>query len=99
MREVDRRLSGHQRVDIVAADAALHLREAGGDLFGFALAEVEHLPQERLWHAIARSGTEIERGAIGEVALDSGDIVPRRAIAQRARAAGIVADHTADGGA
>ncbi|KNX42614.1 hypothetical protein ROTO_09160 [Roseovarius tolerans] len=99
MGEVDGRVAGHQRVDIVAANAALHLRETGSDLIGFARAQIEHLPKQGFGHAVARPGAEIERRPIGEIALDSGDIIPRRAIAQRARAAGIVADHAADRGA
>jgi hypothetical protein len=43
VREVDVVLAGHQRVEIVAADAALHFREPLGDLTGFARADGEQI--------------------------------------------------------
>ena len=43
MREVDVVLARHQRVEIVAADAALHFGKARGDFVGFARADGEQV--------------------------------------------------------
>ena len=99
MGEVDRRVTGHKRVDVVAAHTTLHLGKARGDLAGLTRAKVEHLPQQGFWHAITGTGTEIERRAVGQKTLDPIHVVACRAIAQRAGATGIVADHAANGGA
>ena len=46
MRHVVRRVARHQRIEIVAADAALHFREFLGDLGRLALAEIEHVAKQ-----------------------------------------------------
>ena len=45
MRQVVRRIARHQRIEIVAADAALHLWKPLRYLGGLALAEIEHVPE------------------------------------------------------
>jgi hypothetical protein len=45
MRHVVRRIARHQRIEIVAADAALHLWKPLGYLGGLALAEIEHVAE------------------------------------------------------
>ena len=45
--EIDVVLAGHQRVEIVTADAALHLGEARGDLVGLARADRQQILGER----------------------------------------------------
>ena len=45
MRHVVRRIARHQRIEIVAADAALHLWKPLGYLRGLALAEIEHVTE------------------------------------------------------
>ncbi len=47
VRKIDVVLAGHQRVEIVAADAALHLREARSNLIGFARADRQQILGER----------------------------------------------------
>ena len=47
MRQVVRRIARHQRIEIVAADAALHLWKPLRYLGGLALAEIEHVPKQR----------------------------------------------------
>ena len=45
MRHVVRRIARHQRIEIVAADAALHLWKSLRYLGGLALAEIEHVAE------------------------------------------------------
>ena len=45
MRHVVRRVARHQRIEIVAADAALHLWKPLRYLGGLALAEIEHVAE------------------------------------------------------
>ena len=45
MRHVVRRIARHQRIEIVAADAALHLWKPLRYLRGLALAEIEHVAE------------------------------------------------------
>ncbi len=47
MREVDVVAAGHQRIEIVAADPALHLRETRRDLVGLARAERQEIARQR----------------------------------------------------
>src|SRR5664279_5251146 len=47
MREIDVVLEGHQRVEIVAADATLNFRKARGDFAGFARADGEQILHQR----------------------------------------------------
>ena len=104
MREVDVVLSWHQRVEIVAADAALHFRKPRSDFLGLALADdekvVRELPQHRR-HVVdvAAHRAELGERAIGEQRIDRDDIVAHGAVLQRTAAAGIVARHATDGGA
>ena len=106
MREVEVVASGQQRIEIVAADAALHLREARRDFVGFARADREQIAGERE-HRRMTAEIPPDRAtpdpnfapAIGEDRIDRNDVFARVAVAQRARAAGIVAGHAADGGA
>src|SRR4051794_26519911 len=46
MRHVVRRIAWHQRIEIVAADAALHLWKARSDLLGLARAEGEEIAEQ-----------------------------------------------------
>ena len=46
MREVEVIAAGQQRIQIVAADPALHFREARDDFVGFARAEREQIAGE-----------------------------------------------------
>ena len=108
MGEIERALRpGTQRVDVVAADAALHLRKARGDLVGLARAEREQVAGQRSQRRIRRqiadrsAPTGPKCAALPSASSASIDehVVARVAVAQRARAAGIVAGHAADGGA
>ncbi len=47
MRQIDVVLTGHQRVEIIAANTALHLGETRGDLVGLARADNEQILGER----------------------------------------------------
>ena len=104
MGEIDVVLAGHQRVEIIAADAALHLGEARGDFVGFTRADGEQVlgkrPQRRR-HVIevATDTAEMRQRAVCQHGLDREHVVAHGAVAQRAPAAGIVAGHAADGGA
>jgi hypothetical protein len=46
MRHVVRRIARHQRIEIIAADAALHLWEFFRDLRGLARAEILHVAKQ-----------------------------------------------------
>ncbi len=102
---VDRRI-GRERIEIVAADPALHFRKARRDLVGFAQTDGEQILGERAQLFVRRGvlqagadGAEMRLHSVGEDRVDREDIVAGHAIAQRARPAGIVAGHAADGGA
>ena len=56
MRHVVAAVARHQRIDIIAADAALHLREFVGDLVGLARAERQHVAEQRLTSLSSESG-------------------------------------------
>ena len=106
MREVVDRRVGRERIEIVAADPALHLRKARRDLVGFAQADGEQVLGERaqlfVGRRVLQAGTdeaEMRLLAVGEDRIDREDIVAGDAVAQRPRPAGIVAGHAADGGA
>ncbi len=101
-----RRIARRQRIEIVAADAALHLGKARGDLVGLAGAEIEHVAEQGARAVarieigeIARHLAEAAQRAVGERRLHRQRVVAHGAVAQRAAAAGIVAGHAADGGA
>ncbi len=92
----------HQRVEIVAADAALHLGEARRDFVGLAGADGEQVlrqrPQRRRHVGdVAADAAEMAERAVGQDRLDGDDVVAHGAVAQTAAAAGVVAGHAADG--
>ena len=106
MREVEIVAAGHQRVEIVAADPALHLGKVRFDRVGLARGEREQIARERHERRlprqvgeVARDRTEMRLRAVRQHRVDREHVLARVAVAQRARAAGIVADHAADGGA
>ena len=75
MRQIDVVLAGHQRVEIVAADAALHLGKARGDLVGFARADGEQILGERAQRRrhvvdVAADAAEMRQRAVGQHRLD-----------------------------
>ena len=96
----------HERVEIVAADAALHFRESASRSrrpraarcrAGRAqAAAAASRPEIR---EAGRHRAEMRLGAVGEHRVDRENIVAHRAVAQRAAAAGIVRRHAADRGA
>ena len=71
MREIDVVLAGHQRIEIIAADAALHLGEARGDFVSLARADGEQVlgqrPQRRR-HVVdvAADAAEMRQRAVGQ---------------------------------
>ena len=106
MRHVVRRIARHQRIEIVAADAALHLRKPLGYLRGLAFAEIEHVPEQgkpalgRVHpRQIPRHLAEMQARAVAQRGVHRQRVVAHGAVAQRTAAAGIVAGHAADGGA
>ncbi len=112
VRHVDRavavaaRSRRHQRVEVVAADAALHGGEARLHLAGLAGADREQVGEQGAARVVAGHVGEVgalcaeaRRRAVGEHRVDADDVVAHRAVAQRAAAAGIVAGHAADRGA
>src|SRR4029077_647320 len=101
MRQIDVVAPGNDGVEIVTADAALHLWNAPLDFSGFAAGNRKKIAKKRGRHinaAFARAA-EMRSRAVGEHSVDRDNVFARVAIAQRARAAGIVADHPADRGA
>ena len=106
MRHIVGRVARHQRIEIVAADAALHFRKSLGDFLGLALAQRQHVAKQSRSHLagvgareIARDLAEMQRRAVGERRLHRARVVAHGAISERTPAAGIVAGHAADGGA
>ena len=105
MRHVVRRVAGDQRIEVVAADPALHLWKPFGDFRGFASTERQHVAKQccpRIAVAQRIAGidrAEMQPGAVGECGIHGQCVVAHGAVAQRAPAAGIVAGHAADGGA
>jgi hypothetical protein len=94
--------AGLHHVDVVALHAAQDLRPPRRDLVGLAAHDRVQLRRER---AVAdRAGrdlvarAEAELGAVGEARVDRGHVVHHVAVADRARAARVVARHAADGG-
>ncbi len=94
-----------QCVDVIAADTAQLARKPGGDFLGFGGAQ----PVQAL-HEINDAGRHVAAGIVGHRAktvpravcqdgIDGHHIVGHQAIADRLRAAGIVARHTTDGAA
>ena len=107
MRHVVRRIARHQRIEIVAADAALHLWKS------LAISPRPRARRDRACRgtAQARSAGEFTRArsrgtspkckqrAVGQRRIHRQRVVAHGAVAQRTAAAGIVAGHAADGGA
>ena len=100
--EVHRRLLRDQRIDVVAADPAHHLRKAFIDLAGLAPADLQKLRQEArevrvMASTVGRNWTEGGLLSIRQHRIDGENVVPHHAVADRAAAAGIVTGHAADG--
>ena len=83
---------GHQRVEIVAPDPALHLGEALFDLGRFARAQRQQFPRDgaqggigRQLGQIRRHRAEMGRRSVGQHGVDGDDVVARGAVAQRDR--------------
>ena len=95
----------HERVEVVAADAPLHLGKARLDLRRLALAERQQVAEEVAPRRVrveagqvAWDRSEIQKRAVGQRRPHRQRVVAHRAVAQRAPAAGVVAGHAADGG-
>ena len=106
MRHVVGRIARHQRIEIVAADAALYFWKPRRDLVGLAGSEIEHVAKQGAGAVpgfeigeIARHLAEAAQSAVGEGGLHRQRVVAHGAVAQAAAAAGIVAGHAANGGA
>ena len=104
VREIMARGIRREGVEIVAADAALHFREARLDLVGLAQPDIDQTARERsqrrAWRQVREAGrdrAEMPLGAVGQHGIDRVHVVAHRAVAQRAAAAGIVRRHAADG--
>ena len=95
-------------VDVVAADPSEQRREASRDLVGLAGAESAHAPDQievaavacavRDTGEVARRLAEPDRAPVGEDRVDGVHVVHHVAVADGARAAGVVAGHAADRG-
>ena len=99
MRHVVGRIARHQRIEIVAADPALHLWKFFRDLGGFARAQRQHVAKQVGPAVVARDLAEVQQLAVGQRRLHRQRVVAHGAVSQRTSAAGIVAGHAADGGA
>ena len=104
MREIGVIIARHQRIEIVAADAALHLGKARDDFFRLACADRQQVARQRLrfrrvgkLRQIRVDPPEPRMRAIRQPRLDAEHVVAHGAEPQRARAAGIVGRHAADG--
>ena len=101
MGEIDVVAARHQRIEIIAADTALHFWKAPFDLIGLARRNGEQVAHQIRRHVDPRvaDAAEMRARAVGQHGVDRKNVLPRIAVTQRARAAGIVADHAADSGA
>ena len=101
MRQIDVVSPRHQCIEIVAADAALHFRKAPFDFIRLARRDRQQIASQRLRHICRRiaQAAEMRAAAVSQRRIDGDNILAGVAVAQRARAAGIVAHHAADGGA
>src|SRR5215469_1573201 len=101
MREIDVVASGHQRVEIVAADPALYFWKSSLDLVRLARGDGEEIANQRRRHVDTgvADAAEMRAGAVGEHGIDRNNIFAGIAVTQRASAARIIADHAADRGA
>ena len=96
--------AGGQDLDVVAADPAQLVREAGGDLVGFGRTQgAQALDQggDGCGHLaeVVGHGAEAVLRAVGEDGVDGADVVGHEAVADGFRAAGVVGRHAADGAA
>ena len=101
MRQIDVVPARHQRIEIVAADAALNFWKAPLDLIGLPRCDGEQVAHQVRRHvdAAVADAAEMRARAVSQHGVDRQHVLPRIAVTQRASAAGIVADHAADGGA
>jgi len=106
VRQVEIVAARHQRVEVIAADPPLDLREPGLDLLRLRGREPEQALRQgmqRRGHRdigqVARDRPEMGPAAVGQNRIDRLHVLARVAVAERAGAAGIVAHHAADGGA
>jgi len=90
-------------VDVVAADLAQQLGNAGVDFVGLAAVQRAHVAHQaaitlglHVFAEIAGQLAEMRFGAVGEDRVDGAHVVHHVAVADRARAAGIVGGHAAD---
>ena len=101
MGEIDVVPARDDRIEIIAADPALHFGKPPLDFARFARGDGEEIAHQRLRRigpaVVQRS--EMRARAVGQHGVDRQHVLARIAVAQRPRAAGIVADHAADGGA
>ena len=100
MGEIDVVLARHQRVEIVAADPALHLGEARGDLARLARADGEQIldqrPQRRRHVVeIAADAAEMAERAVRQQGVDRDHVVAHGAVTQTTAATAIIAGHAA----
>ncbi len=103
VREIVLRRVRREGIEIVAADAPLHLGKVHLDLVRLAQTDVEQRARERAqWRACRQvretgiHGAEMRLGAVGQHRVDRAHVVAHRAVAQRAPAAGVVRRHAAD---
>ncbi len=101
MREIVRLVHRHQRVEVVAPNAAGEPGKPLGDERGVALAQGQHVDRDAVRRRAARRvapvpGAEPRLRAVGENGLDREHVVAHRAVAERSAAAGIIGGHPAD---
>ena len=99
-RQIVRRAVRRERVDIIAADPARHVRETGADLLGLAGAELQQAAGEGGKALLVRGqrrrpldGREARLAAVRHQRVDGLEIVAHHAVADRARAAAIIRRH------
>ena len=98
MRQVDRDIRGHQRIDVIAAHAARQLGKAGIDQCGMvAPHRQQRIGQSRIRTAPGIQRAELRDAAIGHDRFDGQHVAAHRAIAKRPPAAGIICRHPANG--
>jgi hypothetical protein len=99
---------GEKFVEVVAGDAARDLREAAADLVDIAVADTAQasVNLSRTTAAgddgrnlVVGGGADGHAGAVVEEDVEGADVVGGKAAHDAVRAAGVVADHTADGAA
>ena len=70
MREVEIVAAGRERIEVVAADPALHLWKSVRDLGSLALAQRQHVPEQVRPGFVTRDLAEVQQVAIGQRRLD-----------------------------